>query len=279
MNIGICKLCETEQELINKSHIIPRRFYQYTSKKIEKEISNTTSNPTYLYSKEGKLKQIQSGLFMGDILCKKCENLIGKWDKYAQELLVGDRDIDTISKLEVEAKRAKIKLKFVENINYNYLKLFFMSVLWRSHIARNHFFVRKKIKEFEVKEAQIFKQVNLGEEWETKLRTMLLLEDPGTEDDFSILLVKYTGKESYIHLFPPIREKNQYNKTNFYNFMYAGYSWVIKVDKRPFDNRIKQFILKPHQPLYFIEQEYKKTSEFQNFLKWINSLPEDTFSG
>jgi hypothetical protein len=276
MNIGICKLCVTEQELINKSHIIPRQFYHYTTKQVEKEIIDTTSNSTYLFSREGKLKQIQSGLFMGDILCKKCENLIGKWDKYAQELLVGDRDIDTISK--VEAQGTKMELKFVENFNYNSLKLFFMSVLWRSHIARNHFFVEKKIRGFEVKEAQVFQKINLGEEWETKLRTMLLLEDPGTEEDFSVLLVKYTGKESYIHLFPPIRGKDPYNETNLYRFMFAGYSWFIKVDSHLFHNRIRPLILKPDQPLYFMEQEYKKTSDFQNLLKWVNSLPEDTFS-
>ncbi|MGM3304653.1 hypothetical protein ACSQ6I_01460 [Anabaena sp. WFMT] len=209
---------------------------------------------------------------MGDILCKKCENLIGKWDKYAQELLVGDKYIDTISKVEVQSTRTK--LKFVENFNYNLLKLFFMSVLWRSHIARNHFFVENKIREFEVKKAQFFQQVNLGEEWETKLRTMLLLENPGTEDDFSVLLFKYTGKESYIHL-PPIRGKDPYNEANLYRFMSAGYHWFIKVDKRPFHNRMRSLILKPDQLLYFVEQEYKKTSDFQNLLQWVNSLPED----
>lgn len=270
MNIGICNLCKTEQELINKSHIIPRQFYHYTTKQVEKEVIDTTNNSTYLYSKEGKLKQIQCGLFMGDILCKKCENLIGKWDKYGQELLL--IDIDKESKFKKQY--TKMELKFVENFNYNSLKLFFMSVLWRSHIARNHFFVEKKIRGFEVKKAQFFQQVNLGEEWETKLRTMLLLENPGTEDDFSVLLFKYTGKESYIHL-PPLKGKDPYNEANLYRFMSTGYSWFIKVDKRPFHNRIRSLILKPDQPLYFIEQEYKKTSDFPNISKFVNSLPED----
>jgi len=210
---------------------------------------------------------------MEDILCRKCENLIGKWDKYAQELLL--RDIDKKSKFKKQY--TKMELKYVENFNYNSLKLFFMSVLWRSYVARNNFFVEKKIRGFEVKKAQFFQQVNLGEEWETKLRSMLLSDDPGTEDDFSVLLVKYTGKESYIHLSPPIRGKDRY-KTNLYKFMSAGYSWAIKVDKRPLDNQLRQLILKPDQPFYFMEQEYKETSEFPNFLKWINSLPEDTFS-
>ncbi|QSV55715.1 MAG: hypothetical protein HEP80_19415 [Dolichospermum sp. UKL201] len=270
MKIGICKLCGTEQELINKSHIIPRQFYRYSSEEVEKEIIDKTSNSTYLYSKEGKLKQIQCGLFVGDILCKSCENLIGKWDKYGQKLLL--RDIDTIS--QVEAQGTKMKIKFVENFNYNSLKLFFMSVLWRSHIARNHFFVEKKVRGFEIKKAQFFQQVNLGEKWENNLRTMLLLENPGTEDDFSVLLFKYTGKESYIHL-PPIKGKDSYNEANLYRFMSAGYSWFIKVDKRPFHNRMRSLILKPDQPLYFVEQEYKKTSDFPNISEFVNSLPED----
>lgn len=271
MKIGICTLCRTEQELINKSHIIPRQFHHYTSQQVEKEIIDTTKNTTYLYSQEGKLKQIQSGLYMGDILCKKCENLIGRWDKYAQELLF--RDISKSSKLKKQY--TKMELKFVDSFNYNYLKLFFMSVLLRSHIARNHFFVNNKIKGIEVKEAQIFKQVNLDEEWESKLRSMLLSDDPGTEDDFSVLLFKYTGQESNIHLIPPIRGKDPYNQSNLYRFWSAGYSWFIKVDKRPFHNRMRSLILKPDQPLYFVEQEYKKTSDFQNLLQWVNSLPED----
>ncbi|MEA5550328.1 hypothetical protein VB713_04910 [Anabaena cylindrica UHCC 0172] len=150
-----------------------------------------------------------------------------------------------------------------------------MSVLWRSHIARNHFFVNNKIRGIEVKEGQIFKQVNLGEEWENKLRSMLLSDDPGTEDNFSVLLFKYTGEESNIHLMPPIRRKDPNNQSNFYSFWSAGYSWFIKVDKRPFHNRMRSLILKPDQPLYFMEQEYEKTSEFQNLLEWVNSLPED----
>jgi len=122
MNIGICMLCQTEQELIDKSHIIPRQFHHYTSKNLEKN-ADKTSSTVFLYSKYGKSKQTQSGLFMGGILCKKCENLIGKWDKYAQEFLL--RDINSISKLE--AQGTKMQLKCVKDFNYNSLKLFFIT--------------------------------------------------------------------------------------------------------------------------------------------------------
>jgi hypothetical protein len=270
MNIGICKLCEQQKKLINKSHIIPRQFHHYTTREVENHFGsdNEPSKGIYIYSQDGKEKHSQNGLYVGGILCEDCENWIGRWDKYAQDLLLNKIDIDAIAKEQEKTK----KVQTVPNVDYKLLKLFFMSILWRSHIARNNFFVSKTTRNGKTQKAQTFKKVNLGEKWEIKLRNMLLQDDPGTEDDFSTILIKYSGKESYIHLLPPERIKD--DSVNFYNFTFAGYCFCIKVDQRDFPVEFKKFILKPNAPLPFPIKKYKESPEYLELRKWDNSIPE-----
>ncbi|MDJ0616589.1 MAG: hypothetical protein QNJ63_07545 [Calothrix sp. MO_192.B10] len=270
MNIGICKLCGQEKELIDKSHIISRQFHHYTTEEIKKHFNDVVTNPTYIYSQDGKEKQIQSGLYVGGILCRGCENSIGRWENYAQNLLLKKIDIDAITERQ---KTTKV-IQTIENVDYKSLKLFFMSILWRSHIARNNFFVNKVTKDGKTEKAQFFKEVNLGEQWELKLRNMILQENPGTEDDFSVVLIKYIGKESCIHLLPPQRINNDPVNVNFYIFTFAGYSFFIKVDQRKFPDKIREIILKPNAPLYFPIKEYKESPGYLNLLKWVNSVPD-----
>jgi hypothetical protein len=268
MNTGICKLCGQEKELVEKSHIIPRQFHHYTTHEMKKHFDDVLTDATYMYSQDGKEKQIQSGLYVGGILCRDCENFIGRWDKYAQNLLLKEIDIDSIAEKQEKTKQ----IQTIANVDYKLLKLFFMSLLWRSHVARNSFFIIKTTKDGEIREGQTFKEVNLGQQWELKLRTMILQDNPGTEDDFSVVLIKYIGKESYIHLVPPMRIKN--DSVNFYKFTFAGYSFFIKVDQRNFPNEIRKIILKPNAPLYFPIQEYKESPEYLHLLKWVNSIPD-----
>ncbi|MCC5610950.1 hypothetical protein LC612_30435 [Nostoc sp. CHAB 5834] len=268
INTGICKLCGHKKELIEKSHIIPRQFHHYTTREMKKHFDDVLTDATYIYSQDGKEKQIQNGLHVGEILCKDCENFIGRWDKYAQNLLLKEIDIDSI----YEKQKATKEIQIIANVDYKLLKLFFMSLLWRSHIARNNFFVNKANKDGKTEKAQTFKEVNLGEQWELKLRTMILQENPGTEDDFSVVLIKYIGQESCIHLLPPKRIKN--DLSNFYQFTFAGYSFFIKVDQRKFPSKIRESILKTNAPLYFPIQEYKDSPDYLYLLKWVDNIAE-----
>jgi hypothetical protein len=95
-----------------------------------------------MYSQQGREKQIQSGLHVDGILCKDCENSIGKWDEYAQNLLLKEIDIDSI----FEKQEITKEIQTIENVNYKLLKLFFLSLLWRSHVARNNYFLTKTTK-------------------------------------------------------------------------------------------------------------------------------------
>jgi len=268
MNIGTCNLCRQEKELIKKSHIIPRQFHHYITSETKKYFTDVSTGTAYMYSPQGREKQIQSGLHVDGILCKNCENFIGKWDEYAQNLLLKEIDIDSI----FEKQEITKEIQIIENVNYKLLKLFFLSLLWRIHVARNNYFLTKTTKDGEIKEGQFFKKVNLGEQWESKLRNMIYQENPGREDDFSVVLIKYIGKESCIHLLPP--RKSKYDSVNLYQFTFAGYSFFIKVDKRNFPENIREIILKPDTPLYFPIKEYKESLDYLDLVKWANSVPD-----
>ncbi|MBD2492413.1 hypothetical protein [Aulosira sp. FACHB-615] len=268
MKTDICKLCGQQKELIGKSHIIPRHFHLYTTTQIKKYFDEVVTDTTYIYSLDGKEKQVQNGLYVGGLLCGDCENSIGRWDKYAQNLLLKEIDIDAIA----EKQEVTREVQTIPNVDYKLLKLFFMSLLWRSHIARDHFFVNKVSKDGKIETAQFFKEVNLGQQWELKLKSMILQENPGTEDDFSVVLIKYIGKESYVHLLPPKRIKN--DSANFYQFTFAGYSFFIKVDQRKFLKKVREIMLKPNSPMYFPIKKYKDSPDYLHLLKWVNSVPE-----
>ncbi len=70
-----CKLCLQEKELIKKSHIIPRQFFHKASDNIAKGFGNVSHGDKVgrLYSKNSKSQQIQSGIYVPNILCKDCE--------------------------------------------------------------------------------------------------------------------------------------------------------------------------------------------------------------
>jgi hypothetical protein len=99
-------------------------------------------------------KQIQSGLHVDGILCKDCENFIGKWDEYAQNLLLKEIDIDSI----FEKQEITKEIQIIENVNYKLLKLFFLSLLWRIHVARNNYFLTKTTKDGEIKKDNFSKK-------------------------------------------------------------------------------------------------------------------------
>jgi hypothetical protein len=169
MKTGTCKLCGQEKILIDKSHIIPKKFHHHTSHEIQKYFDDDLTDVAYIYSQNGREKQIQNGLYVGGILCNDCENFIGRWDNYAQKLLIKEINIDAIAEKQELTK----EIQKIQNIDYKLLKLFFMSILWRSHITRDNYFVIKNSKSGKSENGQFFKEVNLGNKWELKLRTMI----------------------------------------------------------------------------------------------------------
>ncbi|BAU63991.1 hypothetical protein STA3757_13600 [Stanieria sp. NIES-3757] len=234
-----CLFCGKNKKLI-KAHIIPKKFYQNI--KIGKKAAR-------IYTQKKKSKQSQSGIYDSNILCKECDNeIFGVWDKYAQKLLIQDfanNKYQSNSVLDVNYIQ-------IDHFDYQKLKLFFMSVLWRASITQDSF----------------FQHVHLNG-WETQLKNMLLTKNPGTEDQFSTIIILYEGLEA--NCMPSPRRCKTIDGINCYKFRLDKYCFLIKVDQRRFPSSLKSAILRPIHPLIIMYQDYKTTEEYQNILSNIYS--------
>jgi len=89
---------------------------------------------------------------------------------------------------------------------------------------------------------------------------MILAQDPGSENDFSVILFKYEGDCSEIMSNPT---KQKQDGVNYYRFRFPKYGFLIKVDKRNFHpNKLDhRYILSSNQPLLIRVMEYMDSKE------------------
>lgn len=164
-----CNLCLNEVPLIKKSHIIPNFMYKGLFDE-NHFISEIKLNELKIISRK------PTGAYDRHILCPKCDNeVIGKYETYASKVLF-DGNLPERSKLSIQYEkddRGASRI-VVENIDYNKFKLFLISLLWRGHISKHHF----------------FSEINLGK-YAEKARTMLLNGNAGKETEFESVMVMY----------------------------------------------------------------------------------------
>lgn len=141
--IGICKLCK-EQDEICQSHVIPEWGYEGVYDDKHRFVGYDILN-----QRKGRIKQ------KGErerLLCKKCESLLSDWEAYGKS--VWELKAGRWEKLPGGGLRGT-------DLDYRKLKLFLLSVLWRSDVAKG----------------DIGENVSLGPHSE-RIRLMLLDSDP-----------------------------------------------------------------------------------------------------
>jgi hypothetical protein len=141
----------------------------------------------------------------------------------------------------------------VKEFNYKQLKLFCISILWRAAITSDHFFA----------------QVKLGS-WEEKLRRMLLAEEPGDENDFSVVLFKYEGDLSELMQNPT---KQRTEGVNCYRFRLPNYGLLVKVDQRNFPSELLPLVISPNQQLLIPVMKYTESREYERILSMRHKIP------
>lgn len=202
MKKGTCKLCKEIKFLCKKSHIFPKHTYKILKESgyslyIDKE---TTKN--------GHGKKDYSGIFEANILCEDCEQVFNKYETYANGLIYESR-INNINKEIIDSKI------IITGSDYDYkkIKLYFLSILWRSSISSKDF----------------FNQVKLTDNLEEELRSMLLECNPGEEYQFSIMLslpnlTQGDGFDGQDVLVTQKPYKSEINNLDAYVFMITGQS-------------------------------------------------------
>lgn len=228
-----CKLCLQEKPLIKESHIIPRKFFQKASDNIDKGFGSVKHGDRAgrLYSIKSKSYQLQSGIHVRDILCGDCEQKLGIFDNSAQTILLQNKDIEKNDE----------NLWKVPNIHYTKLKLFFMSVLWRSQICDHHF----------------FSAVKLTSDLEAQLRDMIIQQNSDIENKFPVILLRYSGVEAnnfYVSKWDQPCE--------MYYFRLGNYTFIIKVDENSWPDPFQEYMLKPEEDLLIPVLPYKETKGY-----------------
>lgn len=223
-----CHLCCREKKLI-KAHIIPEKFF--TPLRSEKKSPILCSNTAGKYPKRSPI-----GIYDSAILCSKCDNYIGIWDNYAQQLLLKKFD----ESLAVYQGTDKLFYK-INSFDYEKLKLFFISVLWRAAIS-NHIF---------------FKRIKLGP-YQDEIKEMILNGDPGTPEKYPVVIAKFREPNMTAFLDP---HNDKFDGINFYRFYMTGFVIYIKVDKRETPQFLKDFYIRENQPICILLRDLHNSKD------------------
>jgi hypothetical protein len=245
-----CRLCLAEQPLV-EAHIIPRQFYHSIRGSGIGFGAGELVPRIYVAGSKRKPKQCQSGIFDSNILCADCDQkIIGPWDKYAQDLFLRKFPTSLATSIRSPA------LYCVDSFDYSSLKLFFLSVLWRSAVTDNEFFGRVDIQ--------------VGEE---AIRRMLLERNPGASEEFPVMAVRYEGP--FREVMPcPIRAN--LNGARIHHFRVPGFGWFHQTNDAPINKELEFFRIRPDKPLIVKSTRYDLTHGFRNLmqLEREGKLPE-----
>lgn len=226
---GCCKLCGNTAKLV-KAHIIPKSLYKVlrgSTGSVIKIITNTAGvHP----------KRIPMGIYDPNIVCEDCEKLFSPWDDYAKWFFEKNTPKVISNKGRVVAYDYGIP-------DYQKLKLFFVSLLWRAHASQLPF----------------FRMVELGKH-ETDVVNKIRSSDPGNSDEYSIILARFNHQLAEV-IQNPFRSR--IFGINCYRFYLPSYFFVIKFDKRPFPDGFREVMLQPGVNFHALAKDFTVSKEMR----------------
>lgn len=234
----LCKLCLNLYPSLVEAHIIPQAFFAFGEGGAER------SKTKILTSKDNTHpRRTPKGIYDEEILCFKCENeIFMPWDdkaiKFFQNDLKDNYPYDS-----------KFKIYSPSQFDYEYLRLFFLSVLWRAHHSKQDF----------------YEKVSLGDHHEGALKTILLKQKPDDYLQYPIFVRRYNTNRlgARVILHPIFAKQFFLIERNFYVINMAAHQIIIKVDKRNWPSDLDEFILKPDAPLYVGLIDFEKSNSYE----------------
>ncbi len=239
-----CRYCERFYSKLAKAHIIPRSFY--------KVIRGSDKYSVEVKVKENyeKQKYWQSGIYDSSIVCQGCEKLFNAFDTHGYEVL----SVALSQKKVCYDSDGQPCAYLMENVDYQKLKLFFLSMLWRAHASSLIF----------------FSHVDLGSH-EPILRSYISSATAPPSDEYEIVLFHLINQPYPPGIFPPWKHKA--DGVNVYRLYLPNVIAMVKVDKRPLPKLFNPIVLReipPHHLVflpYFDSSEMRYIEEMKSFLK------------
>jgi hypothetical protein len=184
-----------------------------------------------------------TGIYDRDLVCRQCEERFTRWDDYAHRFFSPELPRECAIRHENEVLAYRIP------VDYALLKLFFVSLLWRSHATAQ----------------PIFSGVEVGP-FAPQLREMVLNADPGGTNDFPVFLAKFDDPLGTALLNP---HRERWFGVNYYRFYLRGYIAHIKVDRRLAPAEFRAFQLSPDAPLTVLQRDFRGSPEHNLMLRLI----------
>lgn len=213
MASGTCRLCHQIKKLA-KAHIVPRSFC-LRAKGDSKQLLETRQHDVKL------VKDWQNGVWDDQILCESCDGGVSQWDGYGFAVLGNPPGVDGFPQNQSEADSFVMK-----GVDYHRLKLFALSFLWRASISSQPFFAR----------------IQLGKH-EARIAEMIRAQDPGSHDDFPVVLYRLIGQRVPNATYAPYRQRSP-EGVNFCVLFLPSIKILVKVDQRPLPKILEPFVLK-----------------------------------
>ncbi|TAM45644.1 MAG: hypothetical protein EPN53_14620 [Acidobacteria bacterium] len=220
----ICPLCREEKTPteFRDSHIIPEFLYEELYDKQHSLMAVATAMPALPQRRH-------KGIYQKDFLCADCEGQLGKHEDYL-------------------AKRLKSKVSVVPSpdatrfsgFDYRQMKLFQMSVLWRTSASTR----------------AEFGGVVLGPRQET-LRAMVANDDPGTWSDFPCVLVANPSMQARFgrQLIVTGAMARDHDAQRVAVFYFGGFFWWFFVSSRAARSERAPFFLREDGILSIIRSD------------------------
>ncbi len=230
-----CRFCSQEKKLI-KAHIIPEWAFRY----LYPDPKKRNGKKLVLVNQDCSIKR-PVGIYDDTILCQECDNKIGLNDNYAKNVFL-------------DGKIISLELAYLINkINSIKIKLFLMSVLWRTSISNK----------------EELSAVRLGV-YEDKFKEALIKEM--TLDNVEIIVGKYDSQR-----YPRLTDKNiqlphkeRINGINMYViYLPRGFKIWVKLDQRNFIDPLSKMAIRNEGSELFILKlgNYEESNNFNALLK------------
>jgi len=214
-----------------KAHIVPRAFYEVPPQK--DGALSLISNAAEAFPKKSPV-----GIYDASIVTIEGENIFDPLDDYASRLL-----LDGQSSFKEIRDKGKLCAWSLSSYNYLMLKLFALSVLWRADVSSH----------------AAFSKVILGSH-EAVIRKMLLNDQPGLAEQYSVIISKWTENEFGPVFMDPFCEK--YDGINYYRIYCGRYLLYVKVDKKKTKGSFSEAQLRPESGLVIVARELKRSKEW-----------------
>lgn len=234
----ICKLTGSKGTGIN-AHIVPRSFYRFS-----KNAPNETRQIYPLHDGD-RITRSPKGVYDKNIVTKEGESYFDACDDYASKFLIEKR----VTGKEIKENGKVLGIEYPD-YDYHLLKMFCMTLLWRSHVTTRQF----------------FKNVDIGSHHEAKLREHILAKSSGELDDYTVMIGYY--EDTHDCGFGVVSPwKTKLKGIYYYTFHLTFWVVYIKVSNQPFPQDIRDFAMERNTPLRAINLgPYAETNLYSDFV-------------